>query len=162
MCASTRRWARARPSSLPRDRAGRVEEVVEPARAGRAQAGETVLVVEDEAPIRMLVVETLEELGYGALEAADAKSALRLLGRPGTRIDLLVTDVGLPGGVNGRQLAERARELRPGLKALFITGYAGNAAVGNGFLESGMEMVSKPFALDALAHKIRSMIAGRD
>jgi len=147
---------------LPRDRSGPVEDVAAPRQPARAEAGETVLVVEDESPVRMLVVETLEELGYGALEAFDANSAVRILTDPEARIDLLVTDVGLPGGVNGRQLADRARELRPGLKVLFITGYAGNAAVGNGFLEPGMELVSKPFALDALAQKIRSMIGRRD
>ncbi len=77
--------------------------------------------------------------------------------RSDARVDLLVTDVGLPG-LNGRQLADAAREARPGLKVLFITGYAHNAAVGNGVLEPGTEMMTKPFAMDALADKIRSMI----
>jgi CheY-like chemotaxis protein/anti-sigma regulatory factor (Ser/Thr protein kinase) len=122
-----------------------------------AATGETVLVVEDEAVVRLLVVEVLEELGYVPLEAVDAASGLRVL-RSGTRIDLLVTDVGLPGNLNGRQLADAAREIRPGLKVLFITGYAQNAAIGNGTLDPGMAMLSKPFALDALGAKIRKMI----
>jgi CheY-like chemotaxis protein len=116
-----------------------------------------VLVVEDEAVVRLLVVEVLEELGYVPLEAVDAASGLRVL-RSAARIDLLVTDVGLPGGMNGRQLADAARQIRPGLKVLFITGYAQNAAIGNGILEPGMAMLSKPFALDALGAKIHKMI----
>ena len=73
--------------------------------------------------------------------------------------DLLVTDVGLPGGMNGRQMADAARVTRPALKVLFITGYAENAAVGNGHLEPGMEVLTKPFAMEALASRIREMIA---
>ena len=117
--------------------------------------GETVLVVEDDPTVRMLVVEVLEELGYRYLEAADGPSALALMDMP--RIDLLVTDVGLPN-MNGRQLAEIARQRRPGLKVLFITGYAETAAVRGGFLDPGMEMMTKPFALDALGAKIRQLI----
>ncbi|MFC0409013.1 PAS domain-containing protein [Roseomonas elaeocarpi] len=123
----------------------------------RAFAGETVLVVDDEPVVRMLALEVLEEMGYGALEAAEGAPALEIL-RGDTRIDLLVTDVGLPGGMNGRQLADAARVLRPGLKVLFITGYAENAAIGNGVLEPGMRVITKPFALEALATKIRAMI----
>jgi signal transduction histidine kinase/PAS domain-containing protein len=127
-----------------------------PGGAPRADAGETVLVVEDEPTVRMLILETLEELGYAAIEAADGPSGLRVL-QSDARVDLLVTDVGLPG-LDGRQLADAARRAKPGLKVLFITGYAHNAAVGNGVLEPGMEMLTKPFAMDALADKIRSMI----
>jgi CheY-like chemotaxis protein len=76
----------------------------------------------------------------------------------GSRVDLLITDVGLPGGMNGRQLADAARQIRRDLKVLFITGYAQNAAIGNGLLEPGMAMLSKPFALDALGAKIRIMM----
>ena len=124
-----------------------------------AEAGETVLVVDDDATVRMLVVETLKELGYAALEAHDGAEALRIL-RSGARVDLLVTDVGLPG-LNGRQVADAARVTRPALRILFITGYAHNAAVGNGDeLAPGMEILSKPFALDALARKMRAMIEG--
>jgi PAS domain S-box-containing protein len=123
----------------------------------RAEAGEAVLVVEDEAVVRLLIVEVLEDLGYLPLEAEDAAAGLRML-RTGARIDLLVTDVGLPGGMNGRQLADVARQLRPDLKVLFITGYAQNAAIGNGILEPGMQMLTKPFALDALVAKISTML----
>ena len=143
---------------LPRHRgAAEEEEFIGPsAEAVRAEAGETVLVVEDEPVIRDLIVEVLEELGYRALEAADGPSGLRIL-QSRKRIDLLVTDVGLPG-LNGRQLADQGREKRPDLKVLFITGYAENATVANGFLDPGMEMITKPFAVEALAGKVRSMI----
>jgi PAS domain S-box-containing protein len=125
-----------------------------PAAAG---TGQTVLVVDDEPTVRMLVTETLQDLGYAVLEAGDGSVALTILEGP-ARIDLLVSDVGLPG-LNGRQLAEAARRLRPGLRVLFITGYAHHAAIGHGsLLEPGMEIITKPFALDALAAKIREMI----
>ena len=116
----------------------------------------TVLVVEDEPVIRDLIVEVLEDLGYRALEAADGPSGLKIL-QSRKRIDLLITDVGLPG-LNGRQLADQSRDRRPDLKVLFITGYAENATLANGFLEPGMEMITKPFAVEALAGKVRSMI----
>jgi PAS domain S-box-containing protein len=127
------------------------------ANALRAEDGETVLVVDDEATVRMLVTETLEDLGYAAIEAHDGPSGLAIL-QSDARIDLLVTDVGLPG-LNGRQLADAARIKRPHLKILFMTGYAHNAAIGNGAaLGTGMEIMTKPFALDDLAKKIRDMI----
>ncbi|MBP0444875.1 PAS domain S-box protein [Roseomonas sp. SSH11] len=118
--------------------------------------GEVVLVVEDEPAVRDLVVEVLSELGYRAIQASDGPSGLRIL-ESRQRIDLLVTDVGLPG-LNGRQLADAARIHRPGLKVLFMTGYAENAAINGGFLEPGMELVTKPFAIDRLAQRIRAMI----
>jgi PAS domain S-box-containing protein len=118
--------------------------------------GETVLVVEDDPTVRLLMVDVLDELGYRHLEAADGNAAVPIL-RSRQRIDLLVTDVGLPN-MNGRQLAEIARAARPGLRVLFVTGYAEKAAVRHGFLEPGMEMLTKPFALDALAMKVREMI----
>jgi PAS domain S-box-containing protein len=118
----------------------------------------SVLVVDDEAVVRMLVTDVLEDLGYVVAEAEDGREGLQILRGP-ARIDLLVTDVGLPGGMNGRQLADAARTMRPDLRVLFITGYAENAAVGNGHLDPGMEVMTKPFALEALAIKIRSMIA---
>ena len=121
-----------------------------------ALAGEAVVVVEDDPAVRMLVVNVLDELGYTAHQAADARTALPLL-ESDLRVDLLVTDVGLPG-MNGRQLAEIARQHRPGLKVLFMTGYAEKAAERQGFLEDGMDMVAKPFSIDLLATKIRSMI----
>jgi CheY-like chemotaxis protein len=99
----------------------------------------------------------LQDLGYTALEAGDGTAALTIV-QSAVRIDLLVTDVGLPG-LNGRQLAEAARRVRPGLRVLFITGYAHNAAIGNGgLLGPGMEIITKPFALEMLASKIREMI----
>ena len=120
--------------------------------------GETVLVVDDEPTVRMLVIEVLEELGYRSLEAIDGATALKVLDSD-ARIDLLVTDVGLPGGMNGRQVADMGRHLRPGLKVLFITGYAENAAIGNGHLDPGMEVLTKPFAMDDLAARIRELVA---
>jgi signal transduction histidine kinase len=121
-----------------------------------ARQGETVLVVDDEPTVRMLVTEVLEDLGYAPLEAGDATGALEIV-QSATKIDLLITDVGLPGQ-NGRQLADAARSLRPKLKVLFITGYAENAAVGHGHLESGMHVLTKPFAMSVLAEKIRDII----
>jgi len=116
-------------------------------------------VVDDEPTVRMLVMEILEELGYAAIEAADGVSGLRVL-QSDARVDLLVTDVGLPGGMNGRQMADAARINRPNLKVLFITGYAENAVVGNGHLEWGMHVMTKPFAMEALANRIKELIAG--
>jgi PAS domain S-box-containing protein len=129
----------------------------DPREAPRASESRTVLVVDDEPTIRMLAVEVLEELGYSVIEAADGASALKTLASE-SRIDLLVTDVGLPGGMNGRQLADAARETRPELKVLFITGYAENAAVGNGHLAPSMHVLTKPFTMERLASKISSII----
>ena len=147
---------------LPRHH-GEVDEgeaLPEFADAPRAGEGETVLIVDDEPTVRMLVTEVLEELGYAAIEAGDGASGLKVL-QSDVRIDLLVTDVGLPGGMNGRQMADAARLSRPGLKVLFITGYAENAVVGNGHLEPGMHVMTKPFAMEALASRIKDLIAGR-
>ncbi len=123
----------------------------------RAERGETVLVVDDEPAVRMLVTDVLSDLGYVSVEAADGAAGLKIL-RSDIRIDLLVTDVGLPGGMNGRQVADAARVLRPGLKVLFITGYAETTVMGNGHLEPGMAVLTKPFAMDHLAGKIRDLI----
>jgi PAS domain S-box-containing protein len=119
-------------------------------------SGETVLVVEHDPSVRMLVLEVLHELGDTAREAADAKEAMPIL-TSDQRIDLMVSDVGLPG-INGRQLAVMARHHRPDLKVLFMTGYAESAAVRSGFLDEGMEMIVKPFPLDVLAIKIRNAV----
>ena len=119
--------------------------------------GETVLVIDDEPTVRMLIVEVLEDAGYRTLQAGDGPSGLALL-QDNSRIDLLVTDVGLPGGMNGRQVADAARETRPDLKILFVTGYAEHAAVGDGQLEAGMQVLTKPFVMTELAEKIRDMI----
>lgn len=121
--------------------------------------GETILVVEDDPSVRILVIDVLQELGYAGLEAENAEAALAVLRT--TPIDLLVTDVGLPG-MNGRQLAEVAQALKPGLRVLFMTGYAEQAADRASFLAPDMAMVAKPFAIDALALKIRQMMARRD
>ncbi|WP_428968803.1 ATP-binding protein [Sphingomonas sp. Xoc002] len=121
----------------------------------------TILIVDDEATIRHLVNEVLDEVGYTVIGAADGAAGLKVL-QSGARIDLLITDVGLPNGMNGRQVADAGRSLRPGLKVLFITGYAENAAVGNGHLEPGMELLTKPFTLDALTNKVNEMIAAND
>ncbi|UPG74822.1 PAS domain-containing protein (plasmid) [Roseomonas gilardii subsp. gilardii] len=133
------------------------EAVPELAEAPRAELGETVLVVDDDPTVRMLVMEVLEEQGYAAIEAGDGASGLRVL-QSDARIDLLVTDVGLPGGMNGRQMADAARVGRPDLKVQFITGYAENAVVGDGHLEPGMHVMTKPFAMEALATRIRDLI----
>ena len=122
-----------------------------------AKGSAVVLVVEDELPIRMVIADVLSDLGYTVLEAGDGHSALKIL-EAGTLIDLLITDVGLPGGTNGRQLADAARLQRPDLKVLFITGYAESAAVRNGQMEQGMQVMTKPFALVALAAKIQGIL----
>jgi CheY-like chemotaxis protein len=132
-------------------------EATETHQPAMASEGGTVLVVDDEPVVRMLVSEVLRDLGYGVIEAADGAQAMKTL-EGDRRIDLLVTDVGLPGGMNGRQLADAGRVRRPDLKVLFITGYAENAAVGNGLLNPGMQVMTKPFAMDSLASKIRSML----
>jgi len=118
--------------------------------------GEVVLVVEDDRHVRMLVMDVLEELGYGAKEASDANAAIPHL-ESKARIDLLITDVGLPG-LNGRQLADIARHHRPDLRVLFLTGYAAHASVRSEFLAQGMDLMTKPFELDALAAKIKEML----
>jgi PAS domain S-box-containing protein len=146
---------------LPRHRGEVDEEVIPPklSDAPRARAGETVLIVDDEPTVRMLVTEVLDELGYAAIEAADGTSGLKVL-QSDVRIDLLITDVGLPKGMNGRQMADAAREARPTLKVLFITGFAENAAVGDGHLEPGMHLLTKPFAMEMLASRIKTIITG--
>ena len=118
---------------------------------------ETVLIVDDEPTVRMLVMEVLDDFGYVGIEAADGAAGLRIL-QSEQRLDLLITDVGLPGGINGRQVADAGRAARPTLKVLFITGYADNAVVGNGHLDPGMEVLTKPFAVDVLAHRIKALV----
>ncbi|CAN5366630.1 response regulator [soil metagenome] len=119
--------------------------------------GETVLVIEDETTIRALITEVLQEAGYEVIAVGDGPAGIRVF-QGSHRIDLLVTDVGLPGGMNGRQVADVARAIRPDLKVLFITGYAENAAIGNGLLATGMEVMTKPFEIAAFANKVRDMI----
>jgi PAS domain S-box-containing protein len=120
-------------------------------------AGETILVIDDEPTLRMLMADVLSEAGYSVLQASAGAEGLRQLERA-PRIDLLITDVGLPGGLNGRQVADAARALRADLKVLFITGYAENAAVGSGHLERGMEIVTKPFVITDFAAKVRDLL----
>ncbi len=123
-----------------------------------SELGETILVVDDEPTIRMLLVDALSERGYSVIEAADSVAGLKML-RSDVHIDLLISDVGLPGGMNGRQMADAGRELRPGLKTLFITGYAANAAVGNGQLQPGMQVITKPFSVDSLITRVQELMA---
>ncbi len=133
------------------------DDVAAVAAPSGAEQGKTVLVVDDEPTVRMLIADLLEDLGYNAIEMGDSASGLRVL-QSDVRIDLLVTDVGLPGGMNGRQMADAGRVSRPKLKVLFITGYAENAVLGNGHLAPGMAVLTKPFRVEAMAARIRQMI----
>ena len=117
----------------------------------------TVLVIDDEPTVRMLVADALGDLNYTCIEAVDGPSGLEIL-RSKQRIDLLITDVGLPGGLNGRQVADAAQALRPELKVLFITGYAENAALNHGHIGPGMAVLTKPFAIADLARRVERML----
>jgi CheY-like chemotaxis protein/anti-sigma regulatory factor (Ser/Thr protein kinase) len=121
---------------------------------------DTILVVEDEATIRHLIDEVLDERGYTVIGVGDGAAGMKVL-QSNARIDLLITDVGLPNGMNGRQVADAARTMRPDLKVLFITGYAENAAVGNGHLDPGMELLIKPFTIEALSLKVAETLRTR-
>jgi CheY-like chemotaxis protein len=137
----------------------------EPERAAHAETdhaniggrGETVALVDDEDIIRLLIGDALREAGYTVVEAGNGADGLELLQASG-RIDLLITDVGLPGGMNGRQLADAARVHRPALKVLFITGYAESAVLTGDQLQPGMQVMTKPFAIDALSGLVRTII----
>jgi signal transduction histidine kinase len=143
---------------LPRLNAPGTAVPVEAARATPAAAiTESILVVEDDADVRAFATHALADLGYRVLEAPDAQSALRVLDRE-ARIDLLFTDVGLPNGVNGRQLAEEARRRRPALKILYTTGYARNAIIHQGRLDPGVGLVAKPFTQTDLARTVRNVL----
>lgn len=120
-------------------------------------ARETVLLVDDEPTVRMLLADSLSELGYTVIEAADSATGLKLLSSD-MPIDLLITDVGLPGGMNGRQMADAGAVVRPGLKTLFITGYAESAALGHSLLQPGMAILAKPFPVQALELRVREML----
>jgi CheY-like chemotaxis protein len=133
-------------------------ERLEQPEGSHTSQGETVLIVDDEPTVRMLVTEVLGDLGFTAIEASDAVAAIQVL-QSNVRIDLLVTDVGLTGGMNGRQVADAGRVARPQLKVLFITGYAENAVIGNGHLAHGMQILTKPFAVEALATRIKNLLA---
>lgn len=122
-----------------------------------ADSGETILIVDDEPTVRMLLMDVLSDLNYRVIEAGDSVAGLKVL-RSDVHIDLLITDVGLPGGMNGRQMADAGREVRPMLKTLFITGYAENAAIGDEQLGPGMQVLTKPFAIDTLTSRVRELI----
>jgi PAS domain S-box-containing protein len=145
---------------LPRQSSevGSAEPDDEPLELPHGRQGETVLVVDDEPTIRMLIIDVLEDLGYTAIDAEDGAAGLRILQAEG-RVDLLITDLGLPGGMNGRQLAEAGKLARPDLKVLFITGY-GEAATIDAGRPAGAHLLSKPFAIDALAARIKEIITG--
>ncbi|WP_062229082.1 ATP-binding protein [Aureimonas frigidaquae] len=145
---------------LPRHHAS-VDAIDEPEIAPlvRSLEEKSVLVVDDEPLVRMLIVDAVEELGLTAMEAGDGPQALRIL-QSDAPIDLLITDVGLPNGMNGRQVADAARQLRPGLKVMFVTGYAENAVLSHGHLEPGMQVVTKPFDMLILSNRIQAMIGG--
>ena len=130
------------------------EDIAQGSRGGHA--GEVLLVVEDDSVVRALVTEVLRGFGYIVIEAIDGPAGLAIL-QSAQRVDLLITDIGLPG-LNGRQVADGGRASRPGLKILFMTGYAESTTMATGFLESGMELITKPFALDALTARVRDMI----
>jgi len=134
-----------------------IPTITAPTASARAPTGKTVLIVDDEPSVRMLVTEVLEDLGYSPIEASDGPAGLRILESDAT-VDLLISDVGLPGGINGRQLADAARITRPELKVLFITGYAENAIIGSGHLAPGMRVLTKPFVVETLANRIQDMI----
>jgi PAS domain S-box-containing protein len=138
--------------------ADRVEVVQDAEPLPAAEQGETILVVDDEATIRMLVADILGDLGYTVIEAADGAGGLKVL-QSNAQVDLLITDVGLPGGMNGRQVADAARATRPGLRVLFITGFAETTLLSDGQLEPGMSILTKPFPVDALAARIREMLS---
>jgi CheY-like chemotaxis protein len=127
--------------------------------AARAIGAESILVVEDDDELRAYTVETLNELGYRVLQAANGTAALEIVDRDDA-IDLLFTDVVMPG-INGRQLADEAVRRRPGLKVLFTTGYTRNAIVHHGRLDPGVQMVGKPFSFDELGTRIRALLDGK-
>ncbi len=142
---------------LPRHEGDAAAQDDEPLKGDQyVAAGETLLVVEDEPVVRSVIVDMLQDEGYRVLEAVDGPSGLRVL-RETPKIDLLITDIGLPG-INGRQLADQAREARPDLKILFITGYSESVVMAKGFLLPGMEMITKPFDLDHFLRRIRAMV----
>ncbi len=125
----------------------------------QAKTGAIVLVVEDEPAVRMVILDVLSDLGHTVLEAKDGHSGLQLV-ESSTRIDLLVTDLGLPNGMNGRQLADAARLKHPGIKALFVTGYGEAAAARSGMINHGMAILAKPFTVDALAIRVQGILEG--
>jgi CheY-like chemotaxis protein len=144
---------------LPRDQ-GEEEPAFDRERLAsenRSLGGETILVVEDDEALRLYTVDILIDLGYNVLAAANGASALEIMDC-NRDIDVLFTDVVMPGGVNGRQLADEAVRLLPNLKVLFTTGYTPNAIVHHGRLDTGVELISKPFTYDSLSRKLRALL----
>ncbi|MEN2502501.1 PAS domain-containing protein [Stutzerimonas stutzeri] len=146
---------------LPRYHGEAGASTAAPAQSAAALTGScgTILIVDDEPTVRLLLTDVLGDLGYTLIEAADSLTGLKLL-QSDVGIDLLITDVGLPGGMNGRQMADAGREVRPGLKTLFITGYAESAALGNSSLGGGMQVLTKPFSIDILATRVLELLRG--
>jgi CheY-like chemotaxis protein len=145
---------------LPRHEGAEKDASRETPQAAR-ESGEdrkVVMVVDDKPSVRILVSEVLVEMGHAAIEAADGHAGLQTL-LSDARIDLLISDVGLPGGLNGRQMADAARTRRPDLKVLLITGYAENAMIGKGHLEPGMRVLVKPFTMEELAGRVRDILS---
>ena len=139
------------------------EDLVEQShRSGDSQSlgAETILVVEDDEALRLYTLEVLSDLGYSVLAAANAAAALDIIGRS-PDIDLLFTDIVMPGGMNGRQLADEANRQKPMLKVLFTTGYTANAIVHHGRLDPDVELISKPFTYKSLGRKIRTLLDGK-
>lgn len=130
---------------------------VEPASAARPVGKATVLLVDDEAPLRSLLAELLADQGYAVLQAENGTAGLELL-KSSPSVSLLISDVGLPGSMNGKQLAEVARTLRPALKVLFITGYADKADIGKGLQETGIDVMLKPFRLEDFAQQVAHLL----
>jgi len=123
----------------------------------RNVGSETVLVVDDEPLVSMLIIDVLDDLGYATIDARDALAGLKVV-QSDSRIDLLITDVGLPGGMTGSELAEAARQARPNLKVLFVTGYAETGPLARDQLAAGMQVLTKPFSIDVLTSKIKGMM----
>jgi len=146
---------------LPRHHSEAEDEVEAPMPSiARGRRSETVLVVEDDADVRTYSTDCLRELGYNVLEAPHARAALQVLDA-NPDIAVIFTDIGLPGGMNGRELAEEARKRHPTIKVLFTTGYARNAIVHDGRLDPGVELLTKPFTQAALGAKLRDIIDAR-
>jgi two-component system NtrC family sensor kinase len=127
--------------------------------AAPTNGSETVLVVEDDPQVNKLAVEALQERGYRVMSAPDGATALRLL-ETAPHIDLLLTDVVLPGGMNGRELTDQVLRLRNGIKVLFMTGYTRNAIIHHGRLDPDIDLLTKPFTADALTRKVRRVLDG--
>jgi PAS domain S-box-containing protein len=143
---------------LPRYHGDEQVEPVHVAAPEPSRASDTVvLVIDDEPTVRMLIADALGDLNYTCIEAVDGPSGLDVL-QSKKRIDLLITDVGLPGGLNGRQVADAALALRPKLQVLFITGYAENAALNHGHIGPGMALLTKPFAIPELVRRVERML----